>query len=92
MPSSMFSITVFHGNSAFSWNTKAMSRGRGPRTGRPSTSTLPALGCANPPITLRSVLLPQPLGPIRHSSSPRDTTSEVSSSARTKRCSPASPN
>ena len=28
MPSSMFSMTVFHGNSAFSWNTKAMSRGQ----------------------------------------------------------------
>ena len=44
MPSLTFSITVFQGNSAFSWNTKAMSRGIGPRTGLPETSTVPVVG------------------------------------------------
>src|SRR5262245_15673335 len=39
-----------------------------------------------------SVLLPQPLGPIRASSSPRATSIEVSASARTLRVSPGSPN
>ena len=39
MPSLTFSSTVHQGNSAFSWNTKAMSRGSGPRTGLPPTST-----------------------------------------------------
>ena len=33
MPSLTFSITEHHGNSAFSWNTKAISRGSGARTG-----------------------------------------------------------
>ena len=71
MPSRTFSSTVFQGNSAFSWNTKAMSCGIGPRTGLPATSTAPPVGVIRPPMTLSSVLLPQPLGPIRQSSSPR---------------------
>ena len=37
----------------------------------PLTSTVPAVGTSSPPIMLSSVLLPQPLGPIRQSSSPR---------------------
>ena len=41
MPSLTFSMIVHQGNSAFSWNTKAMSRGSGPRTGLPPTSTVP---------------------------------------------------
>ena len=41
MPSFTFSITVLHGNSAFSWNTKAISCGIGPRTGWLPTSTVP---------------------------------------------------
>src|SRR6185437_3395135 len=92
MPSRTFSSTVFQGNSAFSWNTKAISLGRGPRSGCPETSTLPLLGSISPPTTLSSVLLPQPLGPIRQSSSPRRMSSEVSASARTYCVSPASPN
>ena len=35
MPSLTFSMIVHQGNSAFSWNTKAMSCGSGPRTGLP---------------------------------------------------------
>ena len=50
MPSLTFSITVHHGNSAFSWNTKAMSRGSGPRTARPATSTVPLLGVPSAPL------------------------------------------
>src|SRR5579863_4478297 len=92
MPSRIFSSTVFQGNSAFSWNTKAISCGRGPRSALPETSTVPFVGSISPPTTLRSVLLPQPLGPIRQSSSPRMMSSEVSASARTYRVSPASPN
>ena len=92
MPSLTFSITVHQGNSAFSWNTKAMSWGRGPRTGLLLTSTVPELCASNPPIMLSSVLLPQPLGPIRHRSSPRVMSSEVFSSARTNCGSPGSPN
>ena len=69
-----------------------MSRGIGPLTGLPSTSTVPAVGASSPPMMLRSVLLPQPDGPIRHNSSPRATSSEVSSKARTLRASPSSPN
>jgi hypothetical protein len=83
MPSITFSITVLHGNSAFSWNTKAMSRGSGPCTGVAPTWTVPVVGVSSPPMTLSSVLLPQPLGPIRHRSSPRAISSEVSSRART---------
>ena len=92
MPSLTFSITVHQGNSAFSWNTKAMSRGSGPRTGLPPTSTVPVVGVSRPPIMLSSVLLPQPLGPIRQSSSPRVMSSEVCCSARTNCASPGSPN
>ncbi len=83
MPSLTFSITVLHGNSAFSWNTKAISCGIGPRTRWLPTSTVPEAGSISPPMMLSSVLLPQPLGPIRHKSSPRRMSSEVSSSART---------
>src|ERR1700716_1396182 len=69
-----------------------MSRGIGPATLLPSTSTSPAVGASSPPMTLSSVLLPQPDGPIRHKSSPRAMSNEVSSRARTLRASPSSPN
>src|SRR5262249_48215120 len=36
MPRLTFSNTVFQGNNAFSWNTKAMSRGIGPATRLPA--------------------------------------------------------
>jgi len=58
---------------------------------KPVTSTVPAVGVSSPPMTLSKVLLPQPDGPIRHNSSPRATSKEVSSSARTLRASPSSP-
>src|SRR5262249_37106737 len=92
MPRLTFSNTVFQGNSAFSWNTKAMSCGIGPATRLPATSTAPAVGVISPPLTLSKVDLPQPLGPIKQESSPRATSSEVSRSARTWRASLSSPN
>jgi len=92
MPRLTFSNTVFQGNSAFSWNTKAMSRGIGAATRLPNTSTAPVVGAMRPPMTLSKVDLPQPLGPIRQINSPRAMSSEVSRSARTWRASPSSPN
>ena len=64
MPRLTFSNTVFHGNRAFSWNTKAMSRGIGPATFWSKTSTVPVVGAISPPTTLSKVDLPQPLGPM----------------------------
>src|SRR5262245_38519757 len=43
-------------------------------------------------MTLSNVLLPQPDGPIRHNSSPRWMSSDVSSMARTNCVLPSSPN
>src|SRR5215469_7242250 len=68
-----------------------MSRGIGPATRLPKTSTVPAVGVSRPPTMLSSVLLPQPDGPMRQRSSPRAMSNEVSSSARTWRASPSSP-
>ena len=39
--------------------------------------TVPVVGVSRPPIMLSSVLLPQPLGPIRQSNSPRVISSDV---------------
>jgi hypothetical protein len=69
-----------------------MSRGIGPATFWSKTSTVPVVGAISPPTTLSKVDLPQPLGPIRQSNSPRVMSSEVSRSARTWRASPSSPN
>src|SRR5262249_29142532 len=91
MPRSTFSRTVFQGNSAFSWNTKAMSRGIGPATGLPCTSTVPAVGARSPPLPVSGVLFPQADGPIRQIRSPRAISNEVSSSGLTARASPSSP-
>ncbi len=85
-------MIVFQGNSAFSWKMKATSCGIGPFTGLSPTVTVPPVGLISPPMQLSSVLLPQPLGPIRHISSPRTTSSEVSDNAFTWRVSPTSPN
>src|SRR3954451_6239528 len=47
------------------------------------TSTWPLLAWARPAMMLRRVLLPHPLGPMRHKSSPFSTVREVFSSATT---------
>src|SRR5512145_573676 len=54
--------TLAHGSSAKSWNTNARS-GPGPFTGLPLTRTSPPFRGSRPAMILRSVVLPQPLGP-----------------------------
>ncbi len=53
---------VRHGSRRGSWNTRP-TRGSGPRTAAPSTSTVPAAAGRSPARTRRRVLLPQPFGP-----------------------------
>ena len=50
---------------------------------RPSSSTRPATGFWNPLSTLRKVVLPAPLGPMRPTISPGLTSKSTSSRART---------
>jgi hypothetical protein len=77
------------GNSAKSWNTRPMPRRsggtnvEGPATSRLSMSTRPESGRSMPEAILRRVVLPQPEGPSRQSTSPGATTSEMPASART---------
>ena len=89
--SPMLSRIVFHGNSACSWKTKATLRGIGPVTGWPSTSIVPRRGRTRLANMLSSVVLPQPLGPISASSSPRLTSSETSSRVATWEALPGTP-
>ena len=69
IPNSTLSRTFSHGNSAPSWNTMIRS-GDGSFIGLPYDSMLPLSGLMNPHIMRRSVDLPQPLGPVRHTNSP----------------------
>ena len=71
-PKATFSRTVSHGKRASSWNTTHRS-GPGPAIRSPPTSTLPESGERNPATRRSSVLLPQPLLPSRHTSSPSAT-------------------
>ena len=66
--------TVSHGNSAGSWNIRAV---------RPSTSTRPAVGRSSPATSVSSVDLPQPEAPTRQTNSPARTSSEMRSRAST---------
>jgi hypothetical protein len=63
-------FTVAHGISAKSWNTKARS-GPGSVTALPFTRTSPEVAGISPAMILRSVVLPQPLGPSSEVSAPR---------------------
>ncbi len=76
----MFPSTVRHGSRRKSWNTTARSR-PGPSIGVPLTRICPPEIGSRPSMHLSSVVLPQPLGPIRLRNSPRGTRSETSSSA-----------
>src|SRR5258708_7562997 len=67
--SSTFSSTVRQGNSTEVWNITPTSR-RGPLTLRPPTVISPVLGSSRPPMSFRSVDLPQPLGPTKETNSP----------------------
>ena len=55
--------------------------GVAPVMGVPSNRTSPASGARRPDTTLRSVVLPEPLGPIRPTTSPLATVKETPSSA-----------
>ena len=68
-PKATLRSTLAQGRSAKSWNTKARS-GPGPVTGRPFTSTSPAVGSSSPAMIFRSVVLPHPEGPSREVSCP----------------------
>ena len=67
--STMFSTVVFHGSSVACWNIMPMS-GRGPSTGRPSSTTRPRVGGSSPAMILSRVDLPQPEEPITDTNSP----------------------
>src|SRR5947209_17224238 len=54
-----------------------------PVMSRPRSSTRPALGFTKPVMRLISVLLPEPLGPITPSASPRRSSNETSFTACT---------
>ncbi len=52
---------------------------------KPSTRTLPVVGCSNPESILRVVVLPAPFGPRKPTISPGGTSKDMSSTARTSR-------
>ena len=76
-PRSMFSRTVFQGNSANCWNTTARS-GPGAVTGRPLTLTVPDVGASKPATMRRQVVLPQPDGPTIATNSSSATSRSMS--------------
>jgi hypothetical protein len=55
--------------------SRALSSGERPSIRMPSDFTSPSLGLTVPAITLRSVVLPAPFGPIRPITRPRETSS-----------------
>ena len=71
--SSTFFSAVSHGNSPASWNSRA---------GLPSTLTSPAPGLSRPATRLRSVVLPHPEAPTRHTNSPLSTSRVTRSRAK----------
>src|SRR5258705_8602735 len=80
-----FSSTLRPGNSPTPCRVRAMpsevSRsGRG-RSSRPFSVNEPAVGRTNPQITLNSVVLPAPFGPMTLTTRPGGTARETSSSA-----------
>jgi hypothetical protein len=70
-----------------SWNTRP-TRGSGPVTVSPSSATVPAPAAIRPAITRSSVLLPQPLGPIRATTSRGRMSRSIPSRAWTGRAPP----
>ena len=63
-PSEMLSRMLSHGKSVACWNAKPRSA-PGFVIFLPSTNTPPEVGSASPAICLKSVVFPQPDGPIR---------------------------
>ncbi len=87
-PTITFSSSVRFSNSPTPWSVRAIPR-RVRRCGRirvidsPLQLSEPASGATKPQITLNSVVLPAPFGPITPSTSPAWTSSETPSSATT---------
>ncbi len=71
-----FSITVRQGKVDSSWNTMPTAL-CGPETASPATVTRPSNLSSNPPITLNTVDLPQPDGPMIDRNSPGATVKET---------------
>ena len=71
-PYSTFSRTLMWGNSAYCWNTVLKSRLKGGSgvIGTPSIRISPEVGCSNPAIMRRVVVLPEPLAPRKVRNSP----------------------
>ncbi len=82
-PNSTLASTVFHGKSEWCWNTIPRSAA-GRSTGSPSTVSEPVVGRMKPAMALRSVDLPQPEGPSRHTNSPPATSNEIWRTASTR--------
>ena len=82
------SRTVSEPNASSRWNVRPMPRRARRCTGirvtsRPSSATRPEVGDCSPLITLKHVVLPAPLGPIRPVTVPRSTSNEAWSTAVT---------
>ncbi|CAM5714284.1 hypothetical protein SGRIM128S_05251 [Streptomyces griseomycini] len=88
--SSTFAPTRIHGNRLrpYSWKTNAVPGG-GPSTLRPASVTSPAVGASSPPTHFSSVVLPQPDGPTRQTSSPAPTVKVRSRTASVRRPDPS---
>src|SRR5579862_1473539 len=83
---STFSRTVRDPNSSSRWNVRAMPRrarwyGGRPVMSSPSITTLPRVGRCRPVTTLKSVVLPAPLGPINPVIRPPSASIDTSSTA-----------
>src|SRR5579883_2630070 len=79
-PNATFSTTFIHVNSDPCWNTTPRSA-PGPVIGRPRIDTSPIVGASKPARMLRSVVFPQPDGPMTQRKSPPATARSMSSSA-----------
>ena len=81
----MFSATVMCGKSAKLWKTVFTGRRCGgvPTIARPWIRISPASGSTKPPIRLKVVVFPQPLGPSKEKNSPSPMRSVASRTAVT---------
>ena len=81
-PTITFSSTVRPGNSPTPWSVRAIPsearRSGATRViGWPRQLSVPEFGRTNPQMTLNSVVLPAPFGPITPSTSPGDTSTDT---------------
>ena len=61
--------SIFHPLNSSGLGKPSPAQVQGPVTFSPSTRISPSVGCSSPAIVLRSVVLPQPEGPIRQTKS-----------------------